>query len=62
MTDLQPTPQVSLDFTGAYMARIILGSLQVSQANTGAGSTMQFQDLHLNLRFLKTYDLHLRLP
>jgi hypothetical protein len=51
MTDLQPTPQVSLDFTGAYMARIILGSLQVSQANTGAGSTMQFQDLHL--RFLK---------
>ena len=51
MTDLQPTPQVSLDFTGAYRARIILGSCGVSQANTGAGPTMQFQDLHL--RFLQ---------
>ena len=50
MTDLQPTLQVSLDFTGAYRARIMLGSCGVSQANTGAGSTMQFQDLHL--RFL----------
>jgi hypothetical protein len=32
---------------------IFLSFLPVSQANTGAGSTMQFQDLHLHLRFLK---------
>jgi hypothetical protein len=50
MTDLLPTPQVYLDITGAYRARITLGSCGVSKANTGAGSTMQFQDLHL--RFL----------
>jgi hypothetical protein len=42
-----------LDFIGAYRFRIYttLGSYGVSQANTGAGSTMQSQDLHL--RFLK---------
>jgi hypothetical protein len=50
MTDLLPTPQVYLDNTGAYRARITLGSCGVIKANTGAGSTMQFQDLHL--RFL----------
>ncbi len=36
MTDLQPTPQVSLDFTGAYRARIT--SLE-SPGSTGSGST-----------------------
>jgi hypothetical protein len=37
-----------LDFIGAYRFRIYttLGSYGVSQANTGAGSTMQFPDLH----------------
>jgi hypothetical protein len=34
--------------------RFTLGFYGVSQADTGAGSTMQFQDLHhLHLRFLK---------
>jgi hypothetical protein len=38
-----------LDFIGAYRFRIYttLGSYGVSQANTAAGSTRQFQDLHL---------------
>ena len=58
-----------LDFIGAYRFRVYttLGSYGVSQANTGAGSTMQFQDLHF--RFLKVSQaslevqkLHFRSP
>ena len=33
--------------------RFTSGFYGVSQANTGAGSTLQFQDLQLHLRFLK---------
>ena len=39
----RPTPQVSLDLTGAYRSRIYTRFLRVSQANTGTGSTCSFK-------------------
>ena len=43
MTDLQPTPQVSLHFTGAYRARIILGSCRFHRQ-------IQVQDLQCSFK------------
>jgi hypothetical protein len=43
--------QLSLDLTGAYRSRIYttLGSHGFFTGNTGAGSTMQFQNLHFRI-------------